>query len=374
MNADALSPKPMIKTLSRALLLIALPAALLPGCQSAFGPESLQRTHPAYNAAITASVNEQMLQNLVRLRYRDVPFFLEIGSVTASLSVGANADLGGSVTIGGEDSLSSLAGIAYVDSPTISYVPLRGEDLLKSLLSPLQLESILVLTQSGWRISRVFGLCFERINDLRNAPTASGPTPDQEPDYRSFNRLLESLNRLQTRGQIEVGAQGEGADAGIVVKLKADDDSSRGLDEVRALLGIESVSNAFNLNTNFLETVANQWTVRTRSLSSLLYYLSQNVDTPRAHQSAGLVTVTEARGGGVFDWGDTPAGRLFQVNSSPERPEGAYIATFYRGHWFWIEDSDLESKSTFMLLRQLFDLQAGQSTVQGPTLTLPVGR
>ena len=365
----------MIKALCRALLIAVLPAALLQGCQSAFGPGSLQRTHPAYNAAITASVNEQMLQNLVRLRYRDVPFFLEIGSVTATLSVGASADLGASVAIGGEDSLSPRAGIAYVDSPTISYAPLRGEDLLKSLLSPLQLESILVLTQSGWRISRVFGLCFERINDLRNAPTASGPTPDNEPDYRSFNRLLDALNALQTRGLIEVGAQGEGDGAGIVVKLKADGDhASPGLDQVRELLGIESDDNQFSLNTNFLETEPNQWTVRTRSLSSLLYYLSQNVDTPYAHQSAGLVTVTEAQGGGVFDWGDTPAGRLFQVRSGPERPQGAYIATFYRGHWFWIADNDLESKSTFMLLRQLFDLQAGQNTVQGPTLTLPVGR
>ena len=365
----------MIKTLHRALLLAALPIALLQGCQSAFGPESLERTHPAYNAAITASVNEQMLQNLVRLRYRDVPFFLEIGSVTATLSVGANAQLGGTVAIGGDDSVSPLAGVAYMDSPTISYAPLRGEDLLKSLLSPLQLESILVLTQSGWRISRVFGLCFERINDVRNAPSASGPTPDLEPDYRSFNRLLDSLDRLQKRGQIEVGAQREGDGAGIVVKLKAaGDDASRGLDEVRALLGIESGGNEFSLNTNFLEPVADQWTVRTRSLSSLLYYLSQSVDTPQAHQSAGLVTVTEARNGGVFDWRDTPAGRLFQVKSGLERPDGAYIATFYRGHWFWVEDHDLESKSTFMLLRQLFDLQAGQSTVQGPTLTLPVGR
>ena len=376
MNAHASSLETfMTKTLRRAILLAALPVALLQGCQSAFGPGSLERTHPAYNAAITASVNEQMLQNLVRLRYRDVPFFLEIGSVTATLSVGANAQLGGTVAIGGDDSVSPLAGVAYMDSPTISYAPLRGEDLLKSLLSPLQLESILVLTQSGWRISRVFGLCFERINDVRNAPSASGPTPDRAPDYRSFNRLMDALDRLQKRGQIEVGAQGEGGNAGIVVKLMADSDgAARGLDEVRALLGIKSGGNEFSLNTNFLETVAGQWTVRTRSLSSLLYYLSQSVDTPQAHQSAGLVTVTEARNGGAFDWRDTPAGRLFQVKSGPGRPEGAYIATFYRGHWFWIEDHDLETKSTFMLLRQLFDLQAGQSTVQGPTLTLPVGR
>ena len=114
--------------------------------------------------------------------------------------------------------------------------------------------------------------------------------------------------------------------------------------------------------------------MRTRSLSSLLYYLSQNVNTPQAHQSARLVTVTKTEDGGDFDWRDTPAGSRFQVQTGPERPEGAYIATFYRGHWFWIEDHDLESKSTFMLLRQLFDLQAGQSTVQGPALTLPVGR
>ena len=79
-------------------------------------------------------------------------------------------------------------------------------------------------------------------------------------------------------------------------------------------------------------------------------------------------------GGGAFDWGETPAGRLFEVKTGPEPPAGAYIATFYRGHWFWIDDDDLQSKSTFMLLRQLFDLQAGQNTVIGPTLTMPVGR
>ena len=37
-----------------------------------------------------------------------------------------------------------------------------------------------------------------------------------------------------------------------------------------------------------------------------------------------------------------------------------------------IEDTDLETKSTFMLLRQLFDLQAGQTNPQVPALTLPV--
>ena len=48
-------------------------------CSTGGGFRAPWRAHPAYNAAITASVSELMLQNLVRLRYGDVPFFLEIG-------------------------------------------------------------------------------------------------------------------------------------------------------------------------------------------------------------------------------------------------------------------------------------------------------
>ena len=181
-----------------ACLVLALTAALS-GCQSAFGPQALARTHPAYNEAIIASINEQMLQNLVRMRYRDVTFFLEISSVTASMTLGANAGVNADVNLGSGDTLSPGLGVAYADKPTISYTPLRGEELLKSILSPLQLEAVLVLTQSGWNISRVFGLCFERINNLYNAPNASGPTPAQEPDHEDFGHLMDALHTLQKK-------------------------------------------------------------------------------------------------------------------------------------------------------------------------------
>jgi hypothetical protein len=43
----------------------------------------------------------------------------------------------------------------------------------------------------------------------------------------------------------------------------------------------------------------------------------------------------------------------------------------YRGHWFYIDDSDLESKSTFTLLARIFALQAGKAEGIVPVLTLP---
>ena len=329
----------------------------------------LERTHPAYNEAIITSINEQMLQNLVRMRYRDVPFFLEIGSVTASLSLGANAGLNADVNLGSGDTLSPGLGVAYADKPTISYTPLRGEELLKSILSPLQLEAILVLTQSGWNISRVFGLCFERINNLYNAPNASGPTPPQEPDHEDFGDLMDALHTLQKNQLIEIGTNEAGS---IVVKLIRDNDAYKNqIDQVYTLLELDRSKDEFTLNTDFLNMNNKQWTVRPRSISGLLYYLSHNVAAPSSHHHE-LVTVTSTDDGGRFDWNETPAGRLFNIRTSEEQPQNAYIATRYRGHWFYIEDTDLETKSTFMLLRQLFDLQAGQTNPQVPALTLPV--
>lgn len=44
-----------------------------------------------------------------------------------------------------------------------------------------------------------------------------------------------------------------------------------------------------------------------------------------------------------------------------------------RGSWFYIDDSDLDSKSTFSMLMQLFALQSGNSDGMTPVLTIPVG-
>ena len=142
------------------------------GCDS-FGPKSLTGTHSLYNQAIVTSLNEQFLQNLVRLRYRDPPYFVEVSSVTASLRF--EAVVGLDVTLstgGGGDPVGPSTGVVYSTTPTITYTPLRGEDFLRNLLTPISLESFFVLTQSGWSVSRVFGICVEQINDLENAPTA----------------------------------------------------------------------------------------------------------------------------------------------------------------------------------------------------------
>jgi hypothetical protein len=105
---------------------------------------------------------------------------------------------------------------------------------------------------------------------------------------------------------------------------------------------------------------------------SIFFYLSHNVDTPEAHKAEGLVTVTRNKDGSEFDWSKTAGGSMFHVSQSETEPQGAFVAIPYRDQWFYLADNDLESKSTFMLMAQLFRLQAGAAKSAGPALTIPL--
>ena len=87
----------------------------------------------------------------------------------------------------------------------------------------------------------------------------------------------------------------------------------------------------------------------------------------------GKVTRTLKTSGKFFDWKEV-TGELLTIRSDSSRPENSTLMVFYRGTWFYIDDSDLKSKSTFALLSQIFSLQAKKIKGKIPVLTLPVGR
>ena len=348
------------------------------GCQIV-GPASLQQTHPQYNHAISQSMDEQFLLNLVRLKYRDNPFFLEVSSVTSQQSV--QGDVSASLKfIGGGDSVSPSTGLTYKETPTISYSPLRGDQFLKQILSPIPLEAVLILTQSGWSVERVVKVCVERVNGLDNASNASGPTPSREPRYERFKEMAEILRELQVTDALELGAAagGVGADgkpktsSDLVLRLKPQQEHTARVTRLQELLGVKFVDNELRLTNDFLNRPENGLAVRTRSMMGILFYLSHNAEVPVLHEKAGLVTRTRSNGSEVFDWNKV-TGDLFRVRSSATRPVDSFVAVPYRGNWFYIADNDLESKSTFMLLTQLFNLQAGQIKTVAPALTIGVG-
>jgi hypothetical protein len=290
-------------------------------------------------------------------------------SFSGSLGVNTSIDLAP-----GGNLIKPNIGFGYTDKPTITFQPVQGEDFLKNVLSSISLDSIMVLTQSGWSIERVFGLCVERANEILNAPTASGPTPLHEPKFKRFKLLLSLLKHQLNRGNIEMGSDVSNKQINLLFQAHNKQDKTE-IEEIGALLGFglgENQSALVKLNTNFLVHEKNLLTIRPRSMLSIMFYLAQNVDVPIEHIHAGLVTITKNKQGVNFDWSSTPAGSVFKISSSREEPENAYLAVPYRDFWYYIADNDLQSKTTFMLLKQLFDIQSGQTKFSGPALTLPV--
>ena len=145
------------------------------------GPTTLAEGRPAYSTAVPRTSNQEMLLNIVRLRYRDTPFFLKISAIAANVS--AEVGIGGGAQFPDmTPNVGNISGTAkYRDNPTVTYAPLQGEAFVKQLLTPVRLETLRLLIDLGWSIDRVLRLCVQRLSGVRNAPSASGPIPELAP-------------------------------------------------------------------------------------------------------------------------------------------------------------------------------------------------
>ena len=305
---------------------------------------------------------------MVRLKYRDAPFFLQVGGVAAQFSYGAIANAKAQFPDSGLNIFGLGVGADIRESPTITYSPLQGEKYTQRLLSKISLKTIFLLYHSGWTIERVLRVCLERLGDVKNAPGASGPTPDYPPEFSLFKNLMKRFRAFQRADGLELIFDKDGET--LLMRVDSERVSNNDLIAVnRALnLPVETV------DFSFTELPKNRYQLKieTRSLLGILYYLSHSVDTPLTDKKLGWVTIVKDGDGGVFDWSQV-TGDLLQINSSAEKPDNKSVSINYRDHWFYIKDDDLGSKSTFSLLAQIFALQEGRVEVNEPVLTLPVG-
>jgi hypothetical protein len=110
------------------------------GC-GGIGPTSVNRDRFDYISAISESWKQQMLLNIVKMRYADNPVFLDVGQVISGY------ELEGTLTAGGGlgnktapaalgDFLNFGAGGRYLDRPTVTYSPLTGADFIKTMMTP----------------------------------------------------------------------------------------------------------------------------------------------------------------------------------------------------------------------------------------------
>jgi len=348
-----------------AVLMVALGAS---GCVS-LGPRSIARDGMDYGQAIADSWKQQLLLNLVKIRYGDTPVFMEVASVISSYSLETQVDLGASWQTGvGALDTRTLGGSAhYSDRPTITYNPLLGEHFTRSLMTPVSPATVFSLIQSGWRADAVFRITVNSANGIRNR--YGGRAGDVDPD---FYRLAEGLRKLQASGAIGIHVDRSGpqeAASLLFAGSKLDQGLQQEVSEIRRVLGLRQDTSEFRMAFGLAPSNDREVALVTRSYLEILFEAASWIDVPEADVAAQRVRASAAY--------ETEASLgvqpLLKISSGRFAPRDAFVALRYKGAWFWVDDRDFASKQAFSFLMLLSSLADAGPAKPAPIVTIPAG-
>lgn len=383
----------------------------LAGC-APVGPSLTRDLSVAYNEAVQEGGQRELMLNIVRLRYTDTPEFLEISNIATEMrierSLGVGAEFG---TVEGQtQSLGTAsASIGYSESPIVTFTPRTDEKFTQQLVAPVSLDSLYLLIRYGWSIERVLLLTAEEINGLQNATSRESQSTDPSSGQREFGELCAALRTLTDDRMLKLeqytswepvseSIPAEGLAASDLLQAEAGG-YRLAVHGDPARLELSHAVKRYRLTLRPTASETNEWatlqrlaglgegqtlfplelaspdaaerggsfSVETRSVLGVLAYLSHGVTVPPLHLEQGLAEPeSNAR---------ELAGRLLKVHSSPTRPESAWLAIPYRDQWFYVDESDLNSRRTLGLLNSLMRLEIDAGASQNvPLLTLPLGR
>lgn len=363
-----------------ALLLVLLFTLGLGGCSS-FGPRSVPVDRFDYNDAVSRSSSEQMLMNLVRLRYLDFPSFLAVTSIITSYTYEGKLGLGATIGLHTPDDNEARgdANLLYSERPTITYTPITGREFIRRLLLPIPASTIFAMAQSGWTVDLLLFSGINRINGILNFSFTAIPPPgevelrrqrqDDIENAMRFQHLIRLLLVLEEHGIIEFQGKRAGKNEfpSLIIKRNVSGSDQALVDEFRSVLNLKPEYDTFRVIPRVAGRKANEITIQTRSLLAIMAFVSKGIDVPEEHRKQGWVEggpVVDANGKRIIH---------FHVRSSATRPEGEYLSVKYRGYWFYIDQADMKSKRFFNYLLALFQLQSPATDSEKPLVTLPAG-
>jgi hypothetical protein len=353
-------------TAPRRTLVLLLAGALGAASCKSIGPASIPVDRSDYAVAIGVSWEQQVLLNLVRVRYAEAPSFVEVTGIVGghefsrnvSASAGVNnSPFGDAATIGGAATL--------VDRPTITFAPLSGEAFVTKVLAPVPLSALFALVETGYSAEPLLNTFLRSLNGVGNhVPRAAMTLPaDAE-----FPKLTANLQRLQDAGAIDFRIR-KGDDQKIatflIIRKAKSPEVAAAVAEMRAIMGIPGDQNEIRLVYGILPGEVGEVTASSLSMYQVLLSLSWDVEIPEA----------DLRGTKVLS---PPEGRddlrrfVIRVKSGTSKPDDSFVAIRHRGNWFWVESGDLQSKlslSAICLMLRALETGPGLS----PVLTIPAG-
>ncbi len=349
----------------RGLVLAVIPALLLSACAS-IGPASIQRDRFDYNTAVGDSWKQQLLLNIVRLRYGDHVVFIDVAQIVSGYTFQGTltGTLARNAPFGGYDSAGVTAQGMYIDRPTITYAPLTGQQYMKGLATPIAPSAILFLMQAGYAADSVLRMSVDSINGRHNRIRAPVRAHPGDPE---FDRAIALIREAQRSGQVGMRVDVDRSNRSTTVLTFHRRAGDRAFDparsELAALLGLESGADDYVVTYGTRTGGGRTIDMNTRSLLQVLAEFAATVEVPPTHVDDGSAYPPVR-----LDAGERP---MLRIRSGSAAPEDPFTAVRYGRHWYWIERGDLESKRTFSFLIGLFNFMETGKAETLPLVTIP---
>ena len=354
----------MSKKTSLKLIIVAV-ALVTIGCSS-FGPQTITKDRFNYTTVLSDSWKDQMLLNIVKIRYGDAPIFLDVSSVINSYELSGRAGIGGDADVVpnfGANAYLDVYG-TYANRPTITYIPLSGERFAKSLMSPIPISPVLSLIQSGYSADLVLRILVQSVNGLENRYSGKN-TGNPE-----FYQLTRNLKEIQSAGAIGLRLKKleNGEVLTLVFKNVQTEEMKNKIRDIKTILGLNQHENEFSVIYGVLQPDDKTIAILSRSMLQVLNELSYYMEVPEKDVEDNRVNPSY---GNLVVEGE-PVSPLIRIYNAELHPEDAFVAVPYNHHWFWIDNKDLHSKQVFSFLMFTFTLVETGNTEGKPLVTVPV--
>jgi len=315
-----------------------------------------------YKGALSDSMKQEMLLNIVRLRYMDLPQRLRVQQILAGYSLETEVNAGWS----GSDGWEAGVGGTFTDRPTITYVPLSDAESSKRFVQPIPPHAVFYLIEAGFPADLVLTLCLRAVNGLQNSFGTQSERANADPEFLRVTALLLRLQRKGVLGmRLERGSEANGDAAVLFFRSHAADaEGQEAIDEVRRLLGLDQDREAFQVRYGNEPPDGASVVVLTRSVFGVMFELATQIDVPPDHAAKGWTFPAIAAS-------PEAPGPVMHVHAGSDEPRESFVRAQYEGQWFWIRNDDLAAKRTFSFVRLMFSFMETGAEAPPTLLAVP---
>ncbi|ETO92704.1 hypothetical protein [Legionella oakridgensis] len=330
------------------------------------GTAQIASNRLGYNNALHSSDAQQQLLNIVRSRYMDPPYFLNVNNIVSQFSyqkqinstVSNNRNMPHPATV-----YSVGAGAGVTETPTITLEPLVGKKYIDMLLTPVDFSVLYMFLHEGWGLGHILNLLVQEIGKYKNISLAS-PYPNWK-EFAEFAHTLDEIQYAELLRIQEVQLNGQPS-----VKLGVSDFSRLNKKQRAMLAGIgltrETPTIFFSRHPS---NKRNEIYVKTRTVFGIFNYLSKGVEVPESDIKQGTVPLIPLKNGKVFHW-PVVTKNILHVKTSKTKPKNATVCVMYRNNWFYIADDDIQSKETLDFLAIITAVYQGAMGTSAPVFTI----